>query len=185
MIFKRFCAYLIDILIIFSLTFFIDTTFKNEYDLELSILNQRLFENRIDKKEYFESYKHLIHESDKKNIGVNIASTVIIMIFTVLIPYCMNTTIGYKIFKLKIYSDNVLTKNDLIGRSVLLYGLGFMLFMFMILYIPNDNIYFILINLFSFLQLLVVIISAFMVLYSYKHLSIADRFTNTRIEEIK
>ena len=74
---------------------------------------------------------------------------------------------------------------DYVGRAVIINGLGYMFFMFIILYLTNDNIYFILINLLGFFQILVVIINCFMVLYNKNKCGIADSFTKTRIEEIK
>jgi hypothetical protein len=183
---KRFLSYVIDMFIVFIFVFFISTILPNKYDNEISSLNQDLLESKIDNDTYFTNYKHLLHEHDKQDLILNISTTILLISFFVLVPYCFNgQTIGQKILKIKITKDKELTKEDLIGRSVVINGIGYMLFMFIILYITSDNLYFILINLLAFLQFLVVIISAFMVSYSYEHLSIADKFTNTRIEEIK
>ncbi len=186
MAYKRFFAYVIDMFIVFLFIIIINKVFTNPLEKDLSKLNQLSIENVINKDEYFNEYKHLLHEVDKKDLVKNISTTILLIVFFVLVPYCFNSqTIGQKIFKLKICSDEEVTLENLIFRSVILNGIGYMLFMFIILFITNDNLYFILINLLAFLQLIVVIISGFMVLYSYKHLSIADIFTNTRIEELK
>lgn len=185
---KRFLAYLIDMLIVFVFVFFINMMLPNEYDNKISNLNQQLNENKVDTETYFISYKHLLHEHDKQDLILNISTTILLISFFVLVPYYFKgQTIGQKILKIKLVpnDDDKFMLDDLIGRSVINNGLGYMIFMFIILYITSDNVYFILINLLAFLQFIVVIISAFMVSYSYEHLSIADKFTNTRIEEIK
>ncbi len=184
---KRFLSYLIDMLIVFILVFFINKMLPNKYDVEIKNLNQQLYEEKIDNTEYFDNYKHLLHVHDKEDLWLNISTTILLICFFVLIPYYFGQTIGQKIFKLKMVAndDDIFMLDDLIARSVVNNGLGYMIFMLIILYITNDNIYFILINLLAFLQITVVIISVFMVLYSYKRLSVADKFTNTRIEEIK
>ena len=88
-----------------------------------------------------------------------------------------NALIGLKI------SKKDLTIKDLSGRATILYGLGYLLFMFLILFLTTNKIYFILINLLGIFQISVVIINGFMVLY--KKEGIADKLTKTRIEEIK
>lgn len=183
---KRFLSYVIDMLIVFVFVFFINMMLPNKYDDEINILNQERLEEKIDNETYFISYKYLLHEHDKSDLVLNISTTILLISFFVLVPYCFKgQTIGQKLFKIKIVKDDGIKLEDLIGRSVVINGIGYMLFTFIILYITNDNLYFILINLLAFLQFIVVIISAFMVSYSYTHLSIADKFTNTRIEEIK
>lgn len=182
---KRFLSYVIDMLIVFIFVIFINSILPNEYDYKIKDLNQQLLEDNIDNEIYFTNYKHLLHEHDKEDLVLNISTTILLISFFVLVPYYFGQTIGQKIFKIKIVKDDELKLEDLIGRSVIINGIGYMLFIFIILYITSDNLYFILINLLGFLQFIVVIISAFMVSYSYEHLSIADKFTNTRIEEIK
>lgn len=184
---KRFLAYVVDMIIVFIFVFFINKMLPNQYDNQIDNLNQQLYEEKIDNDTYFDNYKHLLHEHDKEDFVLNISVTILLICFFVLLPYYIGQTIGQKIFKIKITptDDDKFMLDDLIARSVVVNGLGYMMFMLVIVFIAGDNLYFILINLFAFLQLLVVIISAFMVLYSYEHLSIADKFTNTRIEEIK
>ena len=182
---KRFLSYLIDMFIIFVFIFLFSLFFDNKYEAKINDLNQLLLEEKIEYKEYKNLYYNYYHSLDKENIYINIYTIILILLFFVLIPLNTGQTIGQKVFKIKIISDNKLTKEDLIGRSIIINGLGFLLFMLIILYLVNDKIYFILINFFAFLQIIVVIINFFMVLYSYKNCGIADKFTNTRIEEIK
>ena len=114
---------------------------------------------------------------------INIVGTLLIIVSFVIIPIINNNqTLGQKL--LKINKNKPLRIDDLVGRAVIVNGLGYMIFMFIILYLTSDNIYFILINILGFFQLLMIITNSFMVIYSKEKRGIADYFTNTRIEEI-
>ena len=184
--FKRFFAYLIDVLIIFIIISLVKQILPiNKYEIELNNLNELYLEQKIGLTEYFNDIPTITHNIDKSNIGINIINTILIIISFIIIPFInKGQTIGQKILKIKILKDDIKLE-DYVGRAVIINGLGYMFFMFIILYLTNDNIYFILINLLGFFQILVVIINCFMVLYSKNKCGIADKFTNTRIEEIK
>ena len=114
---------------------------------------------------------------------INIVGTLLIIVSFVIIPIINNNqTLGQKL--LKINKNKPLRIDDLVGRAVIVNGLGYMIFMFIILYLTSDNIYFVLINILGFFQILMIIINSFMVIYSKEKRGIADYFTNTRIEEI-
>ena len=181
---KRFLSYLLDMFIIFIILFLIKQLLPvNNYEIELNNLNELYIEKKIDSSIYLNQFTSITHNIDKQNFGFNLFGAFLIIINFIIIPYLTKgQTIGQKIFKLKIKKKN-LSIEDLAGRAVIINGLGYLIFMFIILFIATNQIYFILINLLGFLQILVVIINAFMV--SYKREGIADKFTNTRIEEIK
>ena len=184
--FKRLLSYLIDMLIILIIVSLIKQFFPvNKYEIELNNLNENYFAQKIDINQYFTSIKTLTHNIDKNNIVINIVNTILLVVLFVIVPMISKgQTIGQKLLKLKIVKDDIKLE-DYVGRAVIINGLGYMFFMLIILYLTNDDIYFILINLLGFLQILVVIINGFMVLYSKDKCGIADKFTSTRIEEIK
>ena len=181
---KRFLSYLLDMFIIFIILFLIKQLLPvNNYEIELNNLNELYVEKKIDSEIYLNQFISLTHNIDKQNFGINLFGAFLIIINFIIIPFITKgQTIGQKLFKLKIKGKNLDIK-DLSGRAVIINGLGYLIFMFIILFIATNRIYFILINLLGFFQILVVIINAFMVLY-YKE-GIADKITNTRIEEIK
>ncbi len=114
---------------------------------------------------------------------INIVGTLLIIVSFVIIPIINNNqTLGQKL--LKINKNKPLRIDDLVGRAVIVNGLGYMIFMFIILYLTSDNIYFVLINILGFFQILMIIINSFMVIYSKEKRGIADYFTDTRVEEI-
>ena len=181
---KRFLSYLLDMFIIFIILFLIKQLLPvNNYEIELNNLNELYVEKKIDSEIYLNQFISLTHNIDKQNFGINLLGFFLIIISFIIIPFITKgQTIGQKLFKLKIKAKNLDIK-DLSGRAVIINGLGYLIFMFIILFIATNKIYFILINLLGFFQILVVIINAFMVLY-YKE-GIADKITTTRIEEIK
>ena len=116
---------------------------------------------------------------------INIIGTLLIIVSFVIIPIINNNqTLGQKLLKIKISKNKPLKIDDLVGRAVIVNGLGYMIFMFIILYLTSDNIYFVLINILGFFQILMIIINSFMVIYSKEKRGIADYFTDTRVEEI-
>ncbi len=181
---KRFLSYLLDMFIIFVILFLIKQFLPvNNYEIELNNLNQLYIEKKIDSTIYLNQFESITHNIDKQNFAINLFGAFLIIISFIIIPFLTKgQTIGQKLFKIKIKKKNLSIK-DLSGRAVVINGLGYLLFMFIILFTATNQIYFILINLLGFFQIIVVIINAFMVLY-YKE-GIADKITNTRIEEIK
>ena len=181
---KRFLSYMIDMFIIFVIFYSVKQLLPvNSYEIELNNLNQLYIEKKIDNTIYFNQFEVITHNIDKTNFGINLFSAFLIIVNFIIIPFINNgQTIGQKLLRLKIKKQN-LSIEDLAGRAVVLNGLGYLFLMFIILFIATNRIYFVLINLLGFFQILVVIINAFMVLY-YKE-GIADKITNTRIEEIK
>ena len=158
----------------------------NKYEIELNNLNEDLLEEKISYEDYFNQFKVLTHNIDKTNIGINIVNTVLLIVIFIVVPFVNNgTTIGQKLLKIKIIKDSGLQLEDLVGRAVIINGLGYMFFMFIILYLLPSNAYFIAITLLGLFQIIVVIVNAFMVLYSKDKKGIADKFTNTRIEIVK
>lgn len=184
---KRFLAYLVDMFLVFVVLFLLKSVMPvNKYENELANLNEAYLEKNVESNEYISQLKIITHNIDKEDIVINIVATLFIIVIFVIVPnYNNGQTLGQKLLKIKISKDKPLKMDDLVGRAVIINGLGYMIFMFLILYLTSDNVYFILINLLGFFQILMVIINGFMVIYSKEKRGIADRFTDTRIEEIK
>ena len=183
---KRFLAYILDMFMIFIILFLLKSLMPvNKYEIELSNLNESYLEQKIDVNEYINNLKIITHNIDKENIEINIAGTLLIIVSFVIVPIINNNqTLGQKLLKIKISKNKPLRIDDLVGRAVIVNGLGYMIFMFIILYLTSDNIYFILINILGFFQILMIIINSFMVIYSKEKRGIADRFTGTIIKKV-
>lgn len=184
---KRLFSYIIDMLIVLLLVVLVrQIVGTNEYTMKITTINEQYIEKEIDFKTYLSNYSLITQNMDKDDLGINIYMTFLMIIFFIIIPNITNgQTIGQKIFKIKMIGQNdKITIEELAGRAVVINGIGYMLFMFGILFLTNHKIYFILINLFAFFQLTVVIINVFMLLYKKGNCSLTDKFTKTRIEEI-
>lgn len=181
---RRMLAYIIDMVLIFFIVSLVKLALPvNQYEIEMNNLNENYLEQKIEIDEYFDEAIIITHNIDKSNLVINIINTFLIIIFFIIIPFITKgQTIGQKIFKIKIVKNDIKLE-DYVGRAVVINGLGYMLLMLIILYLTDDNVYFVLINLLGFFQILVVIINAFMVLYSKNKLGIADKFTNTKIKK--
>lgn len=183
---RRFLSWIIDMVIIFFILFIIQPLFPvNQYEIEFTNINEQYFEKRIDSKEYMTKYMDTIHHIDKGNLAKNIIMTILLIITFIIVPFLnKGQTVGQKILQLKTVRKDKkdIQIEDLVFRSVIINGLGYMLFMFTILYLVPNNIYFLLISLFGFFQIIVAIISSFMILYKKDHEGLQDFFTNTQVE---
>lgn len=183
---KRLLAYMIDMGILLLIVLLLKWIWPmNPYEIELANKNDQYLHQTITETEYHDSYICLLHQIDKHDIGFNIITTIVLIIWFVIIPNLMHgQTVGQKIMNIQTVGKP-LTIEKLVGRSVITNGLGYLLFMFIILYITSDQVYYYLINFFAFFQIIVVFIHGFMVLYKKDCLGLADVLTKTRIEEIK
>lgn len=183
---KRLLSYTLDMAILLLLVIVLKSIWAtNPYEVELNKINEQYLNEVITKEEYHQSYTYLVHQIDKQDLAFNIVTTFILIIWFIIIPYLnKGQTLGQKVLKLKTVGDP-LTFEQLVGRCVVINGLGYLLLMFIILYLTNDQVYQILINIFAFFQIIVVITHGFMVLYRKNYLGLADIITKTRIEEIK
>lgn len=184
---KRLIAYIIDMIVLFGLGFLLTFILpSNPSDVKLANLNEQFLEGKINKDEYYREYMPTVHQIDKDNVVFNALTTSFIVGLFVIIPYVTNgQTIGLKVMKLKITSNKDNGLEQYIGRSVFVNGLGYSLLMLILLYIASDNVYFYLATFLAFFQIIVVIMNGFMILYKKDGVGIADKITNTRIEEIK
>lgn len=183
---KRFISYIIDMGILLLVAILLKWIWPvNPYEIELSNYNEQYLNQTITQEQYHTAYISLMQKIDQQDIGFNILMTFILVLWFVIIPNLMNgQTVGQKIMKIKTVGQP-LTIEQLVGRCVIVNGLGYLLLMFIILYLTNNHVYYYLINFFAFFQIIVVIIHGFMVLYKKDYLGLADVLTKTRIEEIK
>lgn len=183
---KRLLSYIIDMGILLLVVILLKSIWPiNPYEKELTNINQQHLDQMITEEDYHQSCVYLMHQIDKQDVAFNAVTTLILIVWFIIIPHLNNgQTVGQMIMKLKTVGDP-LTFEQLVGRCVVINGLGYLLLMFIILYLTSDNLYHILINFFAFFQIIVVTIHGFMVLYKKDYFGLADNLTKTRIEEIK
>ena len=187
---KRLGAYLLDSIIL-SIVLGICSSFipassnvinlHKQWDMEIdSYLN-----NEISTKEVINNYSMIAHDIDKEQVGLSIINGFFILIYFVIYPFFNDgQTLGKKVFKIKIKKDNGdLSMNDLIIRNFIVNGLLTLLVSLALIYILPSMSYFITISILNFIQFILVIVSAFMIIYRSDKKGIQDIITHTSVVE--
>lgn len=188
---KRLFAYLIDFALLTTIVTIINcvlptTTKQVEINKELDSLQQNLLDGKIDNKQYFDGYKKLLPELDKSNMAINVCNLVFILGYFIIIPVVNNgQTLGKKILKIKIEKiDGNLTIRDMIIRNFITTSLLQLMISSTLVYIVNNDIYYNLSIFVSLLQILLVIITSFMIIYRKDEKGVQDLITGTQVIEV-
>ncbi len=180
---KRFLALIIDIIILLIIFELINLFFINPYESELTTLKEKLINNKISYSAYLYNYININHNISKNNIYFNVIQIIIMSVYFILIPYInKGSTIGKLLFKIKVDKPN-LKITDLLIRSFIINGIGYLLIMTILLPLSNSLLYFTIENILGIMQIIVVIISGFMVLYKKDNLGLHDILTKTVVKE--
>lgn len=188
---KRLFAYLIDFALLTTIVTIINcvlptTTKQVEINKELDSLQQNLLDGEIDNKQYFDGYKKLLPELDKSNMAINVCNLVFILGYFIIIPVVNNgQTLGKKILKIKIEKiDGNLTIRDMVIRNFITTSLLQLMISSTLVYIVNNDIYYNLSIFVSLLQILLVIITSFMIIYRKDEKGVQDLITGTQVIEV-
>ena len=97
----------------------------------------------------------------------------------------MKDRLGKQIFKLEIQKqdEKELKFFDLIKRSILIHGIFYLFVMIILVYILPSKTYFWIENILGIMQISIVIISGFMVLYRKDKLGLHDIWAKTVVKE--
>ena len=139
-----------------------------------------------DNKQYFDGYKKLLPELDKSNMAINVCNLVFILGYFIIIPVVNNgQTLGKKILKIKIEKiDGNLTIRDMVIRNFITTSLLQLMISSTLVYIVNNDIYYNLSIFVSLLQILLVIITSFMIIYRKDEKGVQDLITGTQVIEV-
>ena len=187
---KRLFAFILDAFI-FSFIFGIFTMIIPEsnnvavLNSQLSILGEKILNSELTMMEYFRQYADIVHSLDKELFLNNLFNLVLMIGYFAVLPFYFNgQTLGKKIMKIKVIKDdNELTMNDLIIRNIVINGFLFSLMGFAIIFLATSWIYFIIISILCFIELLLVIISIFMILYRQDKKGLHDLWCKTSVIE--
>lgn len=186
---NRALAYFIDMLL-FIIVILICTTFLKSnqnvavLNLELDTINELALNHEISINTYLNRYADIMHNLDQEKVMINLINCIFIMGYFVMLPYFFEgRTLGKKILGLKVKrrDGELLMLSDLIIRNLIINGLGFMLISLCILYIAPSMIYFIIATLLGILQILLVIVSVFMVIYRKDNRGLHDVLSETMV----
>ncbi len=186
---KRLIAYLIDMIIFALILFICSQIFKPSSNVkvlnsEMNEVNELFMNHEISYTTYLFRYSTIIQALDKEKILSSLLNVIFIMFYFVFIPYFFEgQTIGRKIMKLKIVrrDSELLMVNDLVIRELIIDGLGFLLISLCLLYIVPSIAYLILTFILGFLQIILVLISIFMIIYRRDNRGLHDVISNTLV----
>lgn len=179
---RRMMAYVIDILIVVliatAVSFFLPTS-KNQViiEREMAKIGEDYLAHEISIKKYLYSYSTLSHTFDKENIVLFCIEALILFFYYQLIPYfCSGKTIGYKIMHIRIKDKKHAKVHflTLLLRNLWMNGFGYFILFIAGLYLFTDKLYLFGITILAILQILVVIVSIFMIKYRRDRRSFAD-----------
>ncbi len=187
--FKRIFAYLLDLGII---TFFMmllsfihpekNRLLKNDFDF----INNIFTNNVITHIEYLDNIKEIMYQYTKQNIYTIFLGVFVIFLFIILIPtITKGKTIGKQILGIKIRKKEDSPFLSYVIRATINFGFVFLLINGMSVFVLKSKEYIILLLITLFLQLLLVIINGFMVLYSKSKRGIYDRLCHTTVENMR
>lgn len=188
---KRLEAYLIDFIILMIVTTSIGAALPKsdklkEQNQNIIQLQEKFSNQAINSTEYVKQYSQILPQYDRENIYYNICSLIFVLGYFIVIPVVNNgQTIGKKIMKIRVIKNNgKLTLFDMLIRSMIVTSLLQILIETTIVYLlPNK--YYNILSIVSFLNILLVIITVFMILYRKDKKGVQDLITNTSVIEVE
>ncbi|MCI8544932.1 MAG: RDD family protein [Bacilli bacterium] len=188
-IIKRMFAYFIDIMIIlFVIGIIVNAKEKDKTVMQLrsdiQIVNELYANGEIKFQEYFDRWTVINHQIDQECVIYFIFNILLILVYFVLLPYVWNgQTFGKKLLKLQVVSNNgeKVTIVQYLIRNMLLNGLAQVILLLLFLYLLPSSMYFIFSSILTFIQLILVIISVFMILYRKDKRGLHDILSSTKV----
>ena len=188
---QRFVAFLIDVFIVSTLASMLASPFVNTKKIEdLEEKSYKLVSDFSEKKitlnEYTAEYMNITYSLVKNNGMASIIGLLLGIVFYVVIPfYWDGKTIGKKILKIKIVSsEGSLSMNQLIFRAMIVNSMLLDFITILLIMIAPKTTYFYCVGIFSLIQYIIMIVSAFMVMYGKEGLSIHDRLVHTKVVKL-
>ena len=190
---KRFFAFIIDLIIVFLITFVIDMIIPisdnaQKLSEELFDLNNNFIDGNIGIDMFINQYSIINYGLEKELFLSSLISVVVNILYFVLYPlYNGGQSFGKKYIGIKIVSkdDNTVSSNQLIFRYLLMNGIGSSIISLCFIFLLNDLSYMYVVSILSILQFIVAISSIFMVLYRNDKRSLPDLIAGTKVIEVK
>lgn len=185
---KRFLAYLIDIILVGTIMGIIGAIFTTKNATVLSNqfleLNEQVINTKLDFGIYYSRVADITLSLDRENFMINIINCVIIILYFVVLPLYKNgQTLGKKIFKIKIVREDKedLTANELIIRNIVVNGLLNTFLAFCLVFLLSGFEYFTITSILGFIQFVLVVVSACMIIFRKDKKGLHDIITKTKV----
>lgn len=187
--YKRVLAYLVDVMIIsfvsLLLTYFVPTSENyNKLNKEFETLTIDYRNQEVTMEEYLEKGTDINYQLNKEGVPQTIVSTVLSIIYFVVLAYFMNgETLGKKLMKIKITSNNdkKLTMNNYLIRALVIDSVLMNIITIITILLFSKDIYLTSYNIISYVFSFVYIVSLAMILFSKNGRGLQDILANTKV----
>ena len=187
--YKRVLAYLVDIMIIsfvsLLLTYFVPTSENyNKLNKEFEALTIDYRNQEVTMEEYLEKGTDINYQLNKEGVPQTIVSTVLSIIYFIVLAYFMNgETLGKKLMKIKITSNNdkKLTMNNYLIRALVIDSVLMNIITIITILLFSKDIYLTSYNIISYVFSFVYIVSLAMILFSKNGRGLQDILANTKV----
>ena len=188
---RRLVAYLFDMMVLMGILMLICYFLPESHNItvlnqEFDHVNDLLFSNNISFGSYLTRVASIMQELDKERILYSLINAVYIIVYFVIIPFKTKKTFGMYLMRLKYESkDGKFSVDDLLVRSMITCGLLYLLASLVLIYVLPSIAYFLTNIIFAIIQISLVVISFFMVLYRKDHRGLQDLWSRTVITRDK
>lgn len=185
---KRFGAFLIDLLVIglflMLVYYFVPTKDTTIIENNIANISEQVLNNEIGKLDYYKEFSKNMYQLDSDRVLFTAFNTLIIIFYFLVISILTKGyTLGMYINGLKIKGK--LNIKNMFLRNLVATGLLYLICSVLLVYLTQDVIYFSILGILGIIQILLVIISTFMIIYRSDSKGIQDIISSTEIVRTK
>lgn len=188
----RFGAFLLDVALIWIVMLIItilvpDNAKIAELSNQYNYLNKAYSEGMVQFSGYFNQITAIIRDLDIARLRFNLINFILIFGYFGFLPYYNNgSTIGQMLFHIKIKKNKgKLEIKNLIIRAFVVGGLLYSMVTFITMFLLPGKIYFVIATIALIIQILMVIVSAFMIIYKKNKHGFVDIISSTKVVTVK
>ncbi len=188
---KRMTAYLIDIIIMLIILGFISILYKPNNEVlnnSINLLTMQYASGDINFTNYMTESSEIYKQIDLNNLIINIINAVYIIGYFVILPYFNNgQTLGKRIMSINVraISNKKITIQNLFIRNLIINGLLYLLAVIICSLIIPANYYFITVTILGIVQIGLILVSMFMVVYRKDKKGLHDLISKTWVASTK
>lgn len=187
--FQRLFAFIIDVIIISILSSLLSYPFYDSNSVQKlndnsNEIMQKYIDQEINIKTYVSESIDISYEMARKNGVVSLISLFLSVLYFICFQFYKNgQTIGKNIMKIKVVSndDQSLNINNYIFRSLIIDSIFVDMIVLCFVIFANREVYFYGVGMIEFIQYMVILISAFMVMFRKDSRGLHDLVANTKV----